>query len=133
MTTGGIEVLRAGRVAVIESASETAHYPQLNRGVLSSLALPWLQLEYFDESEFGPLLREPLEDHFAAILFTPGALALPRVRSLLEEHATVFAQALAHGVGSSSLRQPSVAWIASTSRFFPRAARYPWSTPGFDR
>lgn len=94
-----LEVLLAGRVAVIESASETAHYPTLNREVFSGLELPWLRLEYYDESELAALLAEPLERRFAAVVFTAGAIALPRVRGLLEQHASVLSQALANGVG----------------------------------
>jgi hypothetical protein len=101
MTTGDVtlEVLRSGRVAVIESASETAHYPQLNRSVYSALDLPWLELEYVDESNLAALLDGPLEQRYAALVFTPGAIALPGVRALLEQRTAALAQALAHGVG----------------------------------
>ena len=101
MTTGDVtlEVLRPGRAAVIESASETAHYPQLNRAVFADLDLPWLELDYFDESDIAALLDTGIEQRYAALVLTPGAVALPGVRLLLEQRTAALAQALSHGVG----------------------------------
>lgn len=94
-----LEAVRAGVVAVIESASETAHYPMLDRAVFTEIDVPWLALEFFDESELDGLLCRPLEERFAAIVFTPGAMQLPGVRALLAQRTEVLAKALARGVG----------------------------------
>jgi hypothetical protein len=101
MTTGDVtlEVLRPGKIAVIESASETAHYPMLNRGVFLGLDLPWLDVDYIDESDLDTLLSAPVEHQYAALVLTPGAIALPGVRAILEQRSAELAQALSSGVG----------------------------------
>jgi len=98
-TSFPIEVRRHGVVAVVGSATETAHYPLINRGISNTLNVPWLALEFFDEFELEDLLRLPPEERFAAIVFTPGAIQLPGVRAAIEQHANVLARALANGVG----------------------------------
>ena len=91
--------MRPGIVAVIQSASDSAHYPAFNRGTYDQVAIPWLRLEFYDETELGLLLSQPLERRFAAVIFTPGAIALPAVRETLAHRADTLAEALAHGVG----------------------------------
>lgn len=95
----GLEVVRPGRIAVLESASETTHYPKLNRAAFGALTIPWLVLEHFDESQLDELLARPLEDRFAAVVVTPGAMALPQVRTAIASHSESFSRALAQGVG----------------------------------
>ena len=94
-----IEVLRRGIVAVVESASDSAHYPAFNHGTYDRLAIPWLRLQFYDETELDWLLTEPLERRFAAVVFTPGAISLPSVRDAIERRAETLAEALKHGVG----------------------------------
>lgn len=94
-----IEVLRLGIVAVVESGSDTAHYPRFNHGTYDSLAVPWLRLQFYDETELDWLLSEPLGRRFAAVVFTPGAIALPSVRDIVGRRAKTLGEALTHGVG----------------------------------
>jgi len=94
-----IKVLQTATVAVVESASDTAHYPGMNHGVYDRVAIPWLRLQFYDETELDWLLSEPLERRFAAVVFTMGAIALPSVRDTLGRHAETFAEALTNGVG----------------------------------
>lgn len=94
-----VEVQHAGVVAVVESASDSAHYPSINRDAFTAINVPWLVFEFFDESELAGLLGKPLDDHFAAVVFTAGAIQLPGVRTIVMERADVLAQALARGVG----------------------------------
>ncbi len=94
-----IEVLRFGIVAVVESASDTAHYPRFNHGAYDRVAVPWLRLQFYDETELDWLLSEPLERRFAAVVFTMGAIALPSVRDTLVRQAEALAEALTNGVG----------------------------------
>lgn len=84
---------------MIESASETAHYPMLNRGAFLGLDLPWLELDYIDESDLDALLAGPVEHQYAALVLTPGAVALPGVRTILERRSAELAHALTSGVG----------------------------------
>jgi hypothetical protein len=99
LTFPPLEVLRFGIVAVIQSASDSAHYPAFNHGVYDRLAIPWLRLQFLDETELDWLLTQPLERHFAALVFTPGAMSLPSVREVLGRRAETLAEALAKGVG----------------------------------
>ena len=99
LTYPPLEVLRLGIVAVIQSASDSAHYPAFNHGTYDQIAIPWLRLEFFDETELEWLLAQPLERRFAAVIFTPGAMSLPNVRDTLGRKASTLAEALAHGVG----------------------------------
>jgi hypothetical protein len=94
-----IEVLQPGTVAVVESASDTAHYPRFNHGAYDGVAVPWLRLQFYDETELDWLLSEPLERRFAAVVFTMGAIALPGVRDTLGRRAEALAAALTNGVG----------------------------------
>jgi hypothetical protein len=94
-----IDVLRLGTVAVVESASDSAHYPAFNHRTYDRISIPWLRLKFYDETELDWLLAEPLERRFAAVAFTPGAIALPSVRDAMERQAETLAEALQHGVG----------------------------------
>ena len=66
-----LEVLRFGIVAVVQSASDSAHYPAFNQGTYDQLAIPWLRLQFFDETELDWLLAEPLERRLAAVVSRP--------------------------------------------------------------
>src|ERR1700733_12663743 len=99
LTYPPLEVLRLGIVAVVQSASDSAHYPAFNHGTYDQISIPWLSMQFFDETELEWLLAQPLERRFAAVIFTPGAISLPNVRDTLGRRASILAEALAHGVG----------------------------------
>ncbi len=81
------QVLTQARVAVVISASDVAHYPGRNRAAIDRSAPPWVVCQYFDEGRLDDLLLSPDSTDFAAIMVTPGAMQLARVRQALSNHS----------------------------------------------
>jgi hypothetical protein len=94
-----LSILKVGSVAVIESASEAAHYPHLGHKTLASLDIPWLNLAYFDETNATQLLDSPIERQRGAIMITPGAMALGSIREAIQEYGEHLRVAIQGGMG----------------------------------
>ena len=98
--TPSSEIVRHGAIAVIESASDAAHYPHLNRRLFDELDDPWLRLCYFDESSLDDVLgTRHLHERFAALYFTAGAMQLPTVREQITRYGPDLNASIHAGLG----------------------------------
>ncbi|HUX04444.1 MAG TPA: hypothetical protein VMV53_06000 [Acidimicrobiales bacterium] len=93
------KVVRHCHIAVIESATDAAHYPHLNRRLFKDLDDPWLRLSYFDESSLDDLLGTRLHERFAAVYFTAGAMQLPSIREQITQYGPSLNTSIHAGLG----------------------------------